>query len=107
MSSLLDINGVEENLNEIEIVKQAIIKYVKEHCYYEYQQINIHNTHNIGMVDPEHLGIIVAYDGTKNKYGVYIEKIITINYETLVKFRCDYTGKVITISDLLESYGNS
>ena len=107
MSSLLDINGVEENLNEVEIVKLAIIKYVKEHCYYECQQIHIHNIHDIGMVDPKHLGIIIAYDGTKDKYGVYIEKIIMTNYETLVRFRCDYKGKIITIEDLLESYGNS
>ena len=59
------------------------------------------------MVDPKHLGIIIAYDGTKDKYGVYIEKIIMTNYETLVRFRCDYKGKIITIEDLLESYGNS
>lgn len=106
MSSLLDIKGVEEYLNEVEIVKLAIIKYVKEHCYYQDQQIHIYNTYKIGMVDPKYLGIMVGYDGVKNEYGVHIKKIITTNYDTLIRFRCDYTGKVITIEDLLESYGN-
>lgn len=107
MSCLLDIKGVEEYLNEIVVVKLAIIKYIKEHCYYSDQQIYIYNTYKIGMVDPKYLGIMVEYDGVKNEYKVRIKKIITTNYDTLIRFRCDYTGKVITIEDLLESYGNS
>ena len=106
MSSLLDIRGVEEYLNEIEIAKLAIIKYVKEHCYYSDQQIYIYNTYKIGMVDPKYLGIIIEYDGVKDEYCVYIKKYTGIDYDDLIRFRCEYTGKVITINDLLESYGN-
>ena len=107
MSSLLDIKGVEEYLNEVEIVKLAIIKYVKEHCYYSDQQIHIYNTYKIGMIHPKHLGMMIAYDGVKDEYGVFIKKIMQTDYDTLIRFRCDYKGKIITIEDLLGSYGNS
>lgn len=106
MSSLLDIENLEKYLNEVELVKLAIIKYVKEHCYYTDQLIHIRNTYKIGMIDPKYLGMMIAYDGAKDEYSVFIKKITQIDYNVLIRFRCDYKGKIITIEDLLESYGN-
>lgn len=107
MSSLLDIESLEQNLNECELTKLAIIKYVKEHCYYKDQQIHVHNVYKIGMIHPKYLGMMIAYDNAKDEYSVFIKKIIQTDYDTLIRFRCDYKGKIITIEDLLGSYGNS
>ena len=102
--SLLDIESLEQNLNECELTKLAIIKYVKEHCYYKDQLIHVHNTYKIGMERPKYLGMMIAYDGVKDEYSVFIKKIVMTNYDNLIRFRCDYKGKIITIEDLLESY---
>lgn len=103
--SLLDIKRLEQNLNEVELVKLAIIKYVKRYCFYTGQPIHIRNTYKIGMIDPKYLGVMIAYDGIRDEYSVFIKKITQIDYNVLIRFRCDYKGKIITIEDLLESYG--
>lgn len=106
MSSLLDIESVEKYLNEVELVKLAVIKYVKRYCFYTGQPIHIRNTYKIGMIDPKYLGMMIAYDSIRDEYSVFIKKITQIDYDALIRFKCDCHGKIITIKELIEDYGD-